>query len=96
MSIQLCVGLLINTISFGIMGFRSKKTGVTTPKFLQTKLFNTPLTTIYFLSFVIILFSPEKFLLKIIIALLMQFIINHIVWGIIFGIITGRKAKNKL
>lgn len=93
MSTQLIIGIIINTIIFGIMGWRNPRTGLTTPKFLHGNLFNISLTIIYFLSFVVILFSQEKLWIKIVIALLMQFVINHIIWGTIVGIITGRAAK---
>ena len=93
MSTQLLIGIIINTLSFGVIGWRNPKTGLSVPKFLHSDLFNIALTFTYFLSFAIILFSPEKLLVKIIAALLMQFLINHVIWGGIFGVITGKNAK---
>ena len=76
MSTQLIAGIIINTLAFGVMGFRNQKLEINTPKFLLSEVFNWPTTIIYYVSFLIILFSPEKLLLKITIALLMQFLIK--------------------
>jgi len=96
MSSLLIFGILINTIIFGIIGFRNQKLGIKIPEFLKNDFLNTPTTIIYYLSFLIILLSPEKLWLKIIIILLMQFVINHVLWGIITGIIAGRTTKKEL
>lgn len=93
MSTQLIIGIIINTLIFGVMGFRNQKLGIKTPEFLKNNFFNTPTTIIYFLSFLIIIFSPDKLWLTIAVALLMQFVINHIIWGTITGVIAGRGIK---
>jgi len=95
MSNQLIIGIIINTLSFGVMGFRNQKLGIKTPEILLSEVFNIPITVIYYLSFVVILLSPESWLLKIIIAISMQFIINHILWGIITGVIAGMIARKE-
>ncbi|MFA6006144.1 MAG: hypothetical protein WC764_00205 [Candidatus Paceibacterota bacterium] len=89
MSILLIVGIIINTMAFGVMGFRNQKLGIKVPKILLREIFNIPITVIYYLSFVVILLSPDSWLQKIIIALSMQFLINHIIWGSITGIVAG-------
>ena len=94
MSTQLILGIITNTLAFGIMGFRSQKLGIKVPRFLLTEFFNIPITIIYYLSFVIILFSPDGWILKIAVAVCMQFIVNHILWGAVTGIVAGI-GKNK-
>lgn len=86
------MGLIINTLLFGYMGFTNEKMGVLSiiPKFLLNKYLSMVLTISYFLSFLIILLSPGNLLIHIIICLLMQFLINHLVWGIITGVIAGK------
>lgn len=95
MNKQLIIGVIINTVSFGIMGFHKNKLGIKIPEFLHNQILQMLITAVYFVSFVVILFSPEKIILKIIICLLMQFVINHIVWGALTGIIAGIFFKNK-
>ncbi len=95
MSTQLILGIILNTIAFGIMGFRKQRLGINIPPFLLSEFFNIPITLIYFASFLIILFSPERLWLKILIALAMQFLVNHILWGTITGTIAGVKSKKE-
>lgn len=90
MSEQLIIGILANTIIFGIMAFRNQKLGIRTPDFLQSKIFGMPLIIADFASFAVILLSPDEWWIKILTALLMQFLINHIFWGIITGVIASR------
>ncbi len=93
MSTQLIIGIIINTIIFGIMGFRNQKLGIKTPIFLQSKLFGLPLVIADIISFIVILSSPDVWLVKIITAFLMFFVINHVVWGVLTGLIAGVKKK---
>ena len=89
MSTVLIVGIIINTVAFGIMGFHKNKLGIKIPYFMHNEILQIMVTSIYFLSFVIILFSPESLIFKIVVCLLMQFAVNHILWGSITGIIAG-------
>lgn len=95
MSKQLIIGVIINTVAFGIMGFHKNKLGIKIPEFLHNDVLQIMVTVVYFASFAVILFSPENIILKIIICLLMQFVANHIVWGALTGIIAGIFFKNK-
>jgi len=95
MSTILLVGIIINTLAFGLMGLRRNELGIKIPKFFHNELLQTLITIIYFGSFAVILFAPESLVLKLAICLLMQFIINHIVWGIVMGIIAGIFFKDK-
>lgn len=93
-STQLIVGIIINMVAFGIMGFHKDKLGIKIPRFLHNEILQIFITIIYFLSFAVILFSPGNLILKIVICLLMQFLINHIIWGAFAGIIAGVFFKN--
>lgn len=95
MSEQLIIGILANTIIFGVMAFRNQKLGIRTPDFLQSKIFGMPLVIADFASFAVILLSPDEWWIKILTALLMQFLINHIFWGIITGVIASRVSTAK-
>jgi len=95
MSKQLIIGVIINTVAFGIMGFHKNKLGIKIPNFLHNEILQMLITAVYFISFVVILFSPGNLILKIIICLLMQFVINHIMWGSLTGIIAGIFFKDK-
>jgi hypothetical protein len=94
-SIQLFIGILINTIAFGVMGFRNNKLGITVPNWLDNESLQIFITIFYYASFLVILFSPGNLVIKIIICVLMQFLVNHAVWGIITGIIAGIFFKDK-
>ncbi len=93
MSNQLILGIILNTIIFGIMSFRNNKLGIKTSDFLQSPWFGFPLIVVDIISFIIILSSPENWWKKVVIALSMQFLFNHIIWGIITGIVAGRSSK---
>jgi len=77
MSIQLILGIIINIITFGIS------------KFLHKRFFNI-IMVIYYLDFAIIMLSPERLWIKIVISLLIHFLISPIVW-ILINITTGNK-----
>lgn len=94
MSNQLILGILLNTVCFGIMGFRNNRLGIKIPNWLKSEIFGLPLLIVDLISFIIILLSPEIWWLKIIIALSMQFLVNHIIWGMITGITAGLISKN--
>ena len=94
MSVQILIGILINTLAFGIMGFRRNRLGIAIPKFLANEFFQILITLVYFASFFIILFSPENLIIKIVICLLMQFLMNHVLWGFLTVVIASKFFKN--
>lgn len=94
-SMQLFIGLATNTITFGIMGFRNNKLGITVPSWLNNEILQIFITIFYYASFLVILFAPGNLIIKIIICVLMQFLVNHIVWGAITGVIAGIFFKDK-
>lgn len=96
MSTLLFVGIITNTLAFGMMGLRRNTLGIKVPEFLHNEILQMLVTAIYFGSFVSILLSPEQLVLKIILCLLLQFVINHIVWGIIWGVIAGVFFKDRI
>lgn len=97
MSLQLIIGILINTVTFGLMGFQNQKLGIPVSKFLNNNFVYIIFTVVYYGSFFIILLSPENLVLKIIICILMQFLINPTLWGAITGLIAGLiERRNKL
>ena len=83
------MGIAINTIAFGIMGFRNNKLGITIPRWLDNEIFQIFITIFYYTSFLVILLAPGNLIIKIIICILMQFLVNHIVWGTITGVIAS-------
>jgi len=94
MSIQILIGILVNTALFGLMGWSNNKLGLGVPRILSHGIFNTALAPLYFMSFGIILFSPESLFMKIVVAILLQFLINHLLWGVIIGVIARMHNKS--
>lgn len=94
----LIVGIIFNTLVFGIMGATNKQTGIPhlLPKFLVNPITDMFLLILYIVSFVIILLSPVNLLLRIIVAVVMQFFVNHLLWGLIIGTIGGLDAKKRI
>ncbi len=93
---QLIIGIVINTLAFGIMGFRKNTLGIPVPKWLDSEVLQIPVTIAYFGSFLIVLLAPGvSWILKIILSLLMQFVINHVLWGLITGGIAGIFFKDR-
>jgi hypothetical protein len=95
MSAQIIIGLAVNTLCFGWMGFTNKETGILkiAPNNKYLVILDAILTTFYFLSFLVIIFSPGNMLINIGISLLMQIFINHLIWGTITGIISNLILK---
>jgi hypothetical protein len=99
MTTQLVVGILLNTLAFGAMGFARQKLGIKTPAFLQNDIVSILITVVYAGSFFVILLSPGSWLLKIAICLGMQFLVNHLIWGVITGVVAGigeRKRRSAI
>lgn len=80
MSIQLILGIVINIITFGISDF------------LRKRFFNT-IMIIYYLNFVIIILSPERLWIKIVILLLIHSLISPIIWRLINIIVNNKKSN---
>lgn len=94
----LIVGIILNTLVFGLMGATNKQTGIPhlLPKFLVNPITDMLLLVLYIVSFVIILLSPVNLFLRIIVAVAMQFLVNHFLWGLIIGTIGGINAKKRI
>lgn len=91
------IGVLLNTLSFGLMGFTNKQSGVPhlLPKFLISATADSIMLLLYLSSFIVILFSPIHFLARIGIAIALQFFINHVIWGLVVGTIAGLDARRR-
>ncbi len=92
---QIILGIIVNTIFFGIMGVCNNKLGIPVPQFLKNKTLQLLGTIVYFVTFLVVLLAPGNILIKILICLLMQFLVNHIIWGAITGIIAGVIERRK-
>lgn len=94
----LIVGIILNSLVFGVMGATNKQTGIPhlLPRFLVNPIADILLLILYVVSFAIILLSPVNLFLRIIIAVVMQFLVNHLVWGLIIGTIGGLDAKKRI
>jgi len=95
MSTQIIIGLIVNTLCFGWMAFTNRENGILkiNPKNKYLVILDAILTAFYFLSFLIIIFSPGNILINIVISLLMQVFFNHLIWGTITGIISSLILK---
>lgn len=94
----LIVGIILNTLVFGLMGATNKQSGIPhlLPRFLVNPIADTLLLILYVVSFIVILLSPVNLFLKIIVAVVMQFLVNHFLWGLILGTIGGIDARKRI
>lgn len=92
------MGIILNTVIFGIMGATNKQSGIPhlLPRFFVNPIADTLLLILYVVSFITILLSPVNLFLRIIVAVAMQFLVNHFLWGLIIGTIGGIDTRKRL